>query len=524
MGTFIQLSIIPHRISPTAWEQVYEETLTLVDAFPFMDEIIDKKNNHFWSYADRTQERENIFNENSPGWHACGYLPTGEQIENFVLYRDLNVYKNRRKSNDNGEILLTIPYYHERDHWEKLGITLPSTSGVWNGKTQGCICHIPLLAIGCLISSRFPFAAAVSGDINTAQCEAAVNWANKYLKCPIKPPVTANMSELLKRLKSTGLSESNVMELFYRLTLSPVDMEMGTFLKHNLNNKTIYDYYRSAFKHYKTRDNGFLDLFHEYLEQSFSFSDLCNMLVCDTEGSLLSVETFLRLIVESKLFIEEKNTFDYTENPEAPESVEMQMSRIFVTLAGGRNKNVNAYIPLREIIHTCENSFSPAANVKKIINELLAEKDDIQDKLYDNDNAFFSHKHGNEIKGEYEKYDIHDYAELRNYEPGDTLSPALTENIKKNFVTIRTFANDFKETLAPLNKIRRENWFLQNTHGLLLLKDTWEHIFANAMDDDYIIRYYAIFKIDRKNKVVSDFVYALLYNIELLNQYWEGVE
>ncbi|WP_160314237.1 hypothetical protein [Bacillus sp. 522_BSPC] len=39
MGTYINLAILPSSISNLEWEQVYEESLKLVNAFPFADVV-----------------------------------------------------------------------------------------------------------------------------------------------------------------------------------------------------------------------------------------------------------------------------------------------------------------------------------------------------------------------------------------------------------------------------------------------------------------------------------------------------
>lgn len=72
------------------------------------------------------------------------------------------------------------------------GMDLSGMRGVelaWGSKTQGLDYHIPLLAIGCLLETRFPDAVAVSGDITLSQCRKAVDWANQFLSKSIMVPV-----------------------------------------------------------------------------------------------------------------------------------------------------------------------------------------------------------------------------------------------------------------------------------------------------------------------------------------------
>ena len=39
MGIFLNLEIMPRKIRPEDWQAVYQESLKLIDAFPFLDVI-----------------------------------------------------------------------------------------------------------------------------------------------------------------------------------------------------------------------------------------------------------------------------------------------------------------------------------------------------------------------------------------------------------------------------------------------------------------------------------------------------
>lgn len=56
MGTYIYLSILPNQISRAEWEQVYEESLTLLNAFPFAQ--IEKREYFGFQVPVYTRARE----------------------------------------------------------------------------------------------------------------------------------------------------------------------------------------------------------------------------------------------------------------------------------------------------------------------------------------------------------------------------------------------------------------------------------------------------------------------------------
>ena len=52
MGIAISLNIIPRRISPEKWRQVYRESLKLLEAYDFMEKIRARRNGltYFFSF------------------------------------------------------------------------------------------------------------------------------------------------------------------------------------------------------------------------------------------------------------------------------------------------------------------------------------------------------------------------------------------------------------------------------------------------------------------------------------------
>ena len=62
MGIMIFLDMIPNQIEDTEWEKVYEETIELINAYPFLDSVFDEVTYGCnWKYTKRTRERALTF-------------------------------------------------------------------------------------------------------------------------------------------------------------------------------------------------------------------------------------------------------------------------------------------------------------------------------------------------------------------------------------------------------------------------------------------------------------------------------
>ena len=101
------------------------------------------------------------------------------------------------------------------------------------------------------------------------------------------------------------------MNAFYQLTDEAKGTQMGDFLRKEFSREEIYDYYRQRFLPYQAGQRGFARVMKEYLEMGFDFQQLCRLAVTDPNGVQAEPEEFLRRILESKLHIREKETFDF---------------------------------------------------------------------------------------------------------------------------------------------------------------------------------------------------------------------
>jgi len=236
MGVYIRLSIIPDAINIDAWERVYEESLELINAYLFLDRIVDTEiYGCNWVYTDRTKERPLEGYDGLLGWYTFGDCVTHNYAEAFSLLRDLDYYRKIQKrrcehvnANDRGgdgdcyksicnEILCSLYNWSGNDMNNRI---TTNVTDIFDSKTQGYPYHQYILAIACLIESRFPKYAAVHGDISKGQMQSAIDWANGILKKPIQITDRADNERLLKRIKDVINDEYYVLEAFMGLTVN----------------------------------------------------------------------------------------------------------------------------------------------------------------------------------------------------------------------------------------------------------------------------------------------------------------
>jgi hypothetical protein len=109
MGIFINLYLAPERIEPAAWNAVYQESLQLVNAFPFLICIQDADG---YLYARRTEHIKDL-SKGYAGWRSEGDLRDGANTESYQLLDDIQYYREYREryftngeDSYGGEILL----------------------------------------------------------------------------------------------------------------------------------------------------------------------------------------------------------------------------------------------------------------------------------------------------------------------------------------------------------------------------------------------------------------------------------
>lgn len=285
MGVYLGLSIIPERITDEEWDSVYRETLILAAQYPFMDRIAGQRNGLTYYYVKQAEHREDV-EGGYAGWLSIGDLRTFSGTEMFTVLSDLEAYrKTSRRAKDNGaEVWLGDLRYD-------IDVTRPSTgSAIWFSKTLGRDSLLYLIAVACLIISRFPNAAKVSFDVTAGLCTSAVAWANQYLDKPIQVPDTAVKEKLMARLENAGVPRAQLLNAFLQLTIEEKDSRMGQYILSKFTKEEICQYYKERLSIEGCAD----DAFFEYMYMGFDFDDLCTIIggsgIADLSKTLLKNE------------------------------------------------------------------------------------------------------------------------------------------------------------------------------------------------------------------------------------------
>lgn len=530
MGVFLNLSIVPDRISSEEWFAVYQETLILLEKFPFLDSV---KAGNGYCYAAQSAHRENVL-EDYAGWCVVGDMHNGSHMESFFLISDIGYYKKKvHECETNKQDILCCGLS------EELKVEEPPSVWVWGAKTQGQPAHLGLLAIGCLLCHRFPDAAYVHGDISAAQCQRSVEWANQYLEEPIDVPVTADAKRLLPRLMASGLSERDILPAFHQLTLEPCFGEVGACLRENFPTRVIEDYYKERLLPHERRE-GKLYLnqrsVKEYLELGLDFRALCRMVMVDPDGNLLTPRDFLKVLLGMKLHVplDEKTIYDYVASPKdrgtaEVETVSSMLLRALFAIHGAGNRNVAAHIPFNEILSVFEEVVG-TGDYRLMAEELLEEIDTSivnknQNDVYDGPESFYRtsrerDKENAEKEDTQVNYDIASPDDVICFEDGDTVEPKLHDCLINYASQLREIGETtYREAVKEMNESMRKKFF-HHHYRILIPKEIEDRFFSRIMKEEFIVRYIALYSVE-----VTDGIYwairGFLWNPALLDHYWE---
>lgn len=493
MGIYIGLNIFPERITAEDWREVYQETLELLDAYPFMDCIWEEKNGIKYYFARRSQHRDNLFDRGFAGWQSVGDMKTGYNTEEFVLYSEIEAYKGKSQKKDNGRDLLINELQDER--FEKLGSAEGEVT-VWCDKTQGKDSHLYLLAIACLISDRFPNAAIVYGNINYEQIDWAVEWANDHLKKPIGLPVTADMEKLLRRIQNFVSDSNTQLDVFFELTENEMNKVMREFLQRKYSHEQLYNFYIYRFNQLDPTTYASRDALQEYFKLNLDFRELVEILCIDPNGRQMDTRAFLNEIVRAQYSLNEKETYAF----------------------------------LEDTIKYCEGVLGTKQEIETMLEYILIQVEKDKDTILNDELVSLIRKSRAEKRKEYEesiaKYDISTLTQIIDFKEGDTINPDLDESFCYLCRKAREFgSNDFSDFLLK-NITEREIYFLERCKNwqVMLKEEVWNHIFQYVTDDEYIFRFYGIFKIDCSHSNINLFVSTLLNNLNLLDYFWKKTE
>ncbi len=313
MGIYIALDIYPNRISQEKWKIAFDETVRLLNAYSFMDKVVDEKNGLKYTYLTKSRYKKHLYEGYYGGWHI---IDEDEEVE---LYDCIEAYLN----ND--------------------------CQTIWFVNTKGKRWHIYLLAMACLLTSYFPENIHVYGDITTYQCIQALNWINQILDRKIDMPIVFKKKELLERLKKQ--LDNQLLNQFYDNSLSDRDKDLGNFIRLHFSEEEIYQFYKNKFSLFHIKSYEFQKILREYLEMEFSFEDLIKMM----KECRVDLNDLVEILLNWQLHIKDKKYMKHSE----------LFDKVYENLFGFYHRPIQSYCSLDKM----EMVLGGEVNVEELVNK-----------------------------------------------------------------------------------------------------------------------------------------------------------
>ena len=545
MGISICLSI-SKSVTREEWERVYEETLTLVDAFPLAERRKVPVRGIETICLVRSREREITYGWHNElvktGWIVDGHYDYLRVAEEYSLLRNLVIDERYEYEADAPDAIMgSFPGYLDYN-WDDPQCT--HAYDLWGAKTQGEPHHLYLLAIACLVEARLGSKAFVYGDITRGQCRRAVKIANSILEKKITEPDRCGAERLLKRLDKLPVSEKEKMAAAVCYYLGEKDADFGAALRANYPEEVCDAYWKERFTYRPVGTLGFSMILQEYLRLGFGLEKLCGYVPFRDEEGELHYEEFLKEIMDAGLHLKQKDCRDILrQDPEEehPGDVSTQFARAF--FAGARNRKVDRYIPAGEIRAVLKRQIGGYCDVDGFMDDYLAKEaarpemknpremsdDEFRQAFSADASAVFQEvmeQRQKDLQEAYAQYDVSDSEDLLYYEKGDTVHPKLLEQTEKYYAFYKDVAKEsrFAELMA-LTPEERCHWLVEKNTNILIRDKGWEKIFNDIVEhEDSFARYYPMMRVKIETETVLNVVRAIVLNDDIYRMWDEGVK
>jgi len=366
MGIYVNLYIMPDKIEPARWSEVYEETIILLKAGNAMGLKVEDLGFAKKMYYSRDFER-NSDKKSKRHWSVSG--DSKKRAESFEMYYDLNYYRSGDKKSVRcrNEILYDI------------GTDKNNHITVFNEKTQGYPYHYTILAAASLVESRFPHFALVTGNIDLGQAKKSVQWANSILKNKIDVPVSTDSDRLFLRLKKY-FKKKELIHIFERFFMGDSDEFYSVVFKGMERDITI-EWFRERLKDCNSPGQiGASHLMSYWLKKTEDMETLCKIACLDKDGPSFDPLEFVNSICSSFTAKEQsKGILDLFKRPEgAVDKVYTQFGRVFLDLYL-TGKDAEWYMDKEKLILAFSSSFPELIDkIKEIVDlkiKTITEKD-----------------------------------------------------------------------------------------------------------------------------------------------------
>ena len=531
MGIYLHICI-SRSVTKKEWEEVYEETLQLVNVFPLAERREVKFKGIETICLVPTKEREEVYGWSDEkievGWFASGDYETMSVAEDFELYRDM--FSEEYFEKDAPDAIMGVLPTYMNYSWDDP--QCDHAYHIWRNKTQGEPYHMYLLGIACLIEARLGEKAFVYGDITRGQCKKAIELVEKYAKITIDIPARCDMERFQKRVSKLPLSEIEKFEVFKTLYLGAQRAEFGEFIRNTYSKKICNEYWKNKFSDCVVGKYEFDNYFNKYLLWGFDLEMLCSLLNYYDEDNNPLYEVFIKRVMDAKLHVKQKNCEDVLEidqEQEAPYSIYSLWAQF--AFAGAKNKKIDRYIPLEEIKEILTKVLGDKCDVHSVIEQCLEteiqeiklsgdmSKEEFEKAIEQDPSEGFQQIIDTKLQAtqkKHEEYDIADCEELMYYERGDKIEPVLQENILRNFeVYSKAACEELYGYLMQKSGKRRCEWLVENNRELLIRDMDWNKIFTDIEENESsFLRYYPMVRVKLNQENLVHLTRAFVLNDE----------
>ena len=532
MGIFIHLAI-SKSVTRKEWNDVYQETLQLVKAFPLAEVREVSVRGIPTRCMVPTVEREDRWGwpheKIRTGWFSIGDYDRLRTAEEYHLLRDL-VSEDDFEEDAPDALLESAPQYLADYDWNDSRFN--HNYSLWGAKTQGEPYHMYLLAIACMIESRLGQKAYVFGDITKGQCERAVRMANEHLDQKICTPDRCDKDRLLARISNLAFTEIEKLHLFTGMYLGRKDSEFGKSIRNHFSEQTCNVYWEKRFQRYQISMRGFDSVLEDYLMWGFDLEKMCSFVQFKDDEGNAHYEDFVERIMDAKLHQRDKDCTDLLDiDPDSEEPYGIGILFAQITFGAARNRKIDRYIPVEDIKTALSRAIGDYCPVNELIDTYLQEErakelpdlsgkatDEDYQKAVEQDPSYaFTEVMNLKMRSYeemYKKYDVVRSEELPYYKAGDTMHPNLMEAVGKSFAFYRSMLEEdtYKElmTKEPTDRCR----WLASKNRYVLLRDTeWEKIFDDIKDyPESFARYYPMVRVKVSSEGLQGMVRAFVAN------------
>ncbi|MDF2925434.1 MAG: hypothetical protein K0R57_4348 [Paenibacillaceae bacterium] len=532
MGVYIRLEILPYEIDPWEWEQVYEESLLLLEAYPFLDLLIDEKTYKvIWTYVDRAKERVLKQAGGERGWQVFGDEVTLQTAESFQLIRNLEHYRERLadwEGEGEQDVLASLLEEHLPGRHENL---LKSRVMVFDAKTQGHPYHLYLLAVAGLIESRFPRQAVVSGDITKEQMEWAATWANSILPRPVDLSDRTKNARLLERVRALVRDEEYALEAWMRLSLQERDDACGEFVRRNFGAGAVSAYYVRKFRQHKVSTRGFSSVLREWLILGFSLEEACRICVLDPGGCRYDAAKFAECVLCLN-WHDGPEHGDVTRlstllepRREVPETVYSLLGRIILTMAGVQEP-LHCRLSYQEALAILRKELDGLCDVEILAAERTGA--DNQENLQKNRqrDTLLQKMHSllDELaQEEASSYDIDSVERLIGWGWEDRIHPLVLDKLERISAYVdearREECRDDLERFRAADRKKRVRMLIARQRFYYIHKKAWDYLLGLKDRPEHMEKVYLLLSVKAEDATLHHLCKALANNIPLLRTF-----